>query len=215
MACRARVSGDIGNARVVLESSFDAGARIEIVAQRVAYEVETQHGQHHGERGKQHEMWRVEQVGAAVVEHGSPTGGRRRDAESEKTHRSFGEDGPRHSDRSLNDHGLNNVGQDVANDDAQVAGAESARGFDEFTFASGENLSANQARIPNPSAQRQRENQIEDARSTKGDEGYRQQNPWEREKRIHQDNIDEAVDAAPVISGDRTDDESQSERSEH
>src|SRR5580692_7331241 len=57
-----------------LESGFDAGAGVEIVAQGVADEVEAQHGEHDGERGKQDEMRGVEQVSAAVVEHGSPAG---------------------------------------------------------------------------------------------------------------------------------------------
>jgi hypothetical protein len=40
--------------RGISESSFDAGTRVEVVAQGVTNEVEAQHGQHHGERGKEH-----------------------------------------------------------------------------------------------------------------------------------------------------------------
>src|ERR1035437_8066915 len=116
-------------------------------------------------------MWRVEQVGAAVVEHGSPTGGGRRDAESEKTHGGFGEDGSGHADRGLDDDRLNDVGQNVADDDAQVAGTESAGGFNEFAFTGGEDLSADQARVADPSAQGEREHEIEDAGTAEGDEG--------------------------------------------
>src|SRR6202034_3750183 len=101
-----------------LQTGFEARARVEIIAQGIADKVETQHGKHHGQGGKQHEVRGVEQVGPAVIEHGSPTGGRRRDAESEKTHGGFGEDGPRHADRSLYHDRLNNVRQNVANDDA-------------------------------------------------------------------------------------------------
>ena len=43
------------------KSGFDAGARIEHVAQGVADEVEGEHGQHNSHRRKQHEMRRVEQ----------------------------------------------------------------------------------------------------------------------------------------------------------
>jgi len=44
------------------------------------------------------------------------------------------------------------LGQNVADDDAQVAGAEGAGGFDEFAFASGEDLSANQAGVADPAS---------------------------------------------------------------
>src|ERR1035441_5643050 len=86
MARLERVSDETRRASDCLQSRFDARAGIEVVAQRVADEVERQHGQHHGERGKQYEVRCVEQVSAAIVEHGSPTGGGRRDAKSEKTH---------------------------------------------------------------------------------------------------------------------------------
>src|ERR1700676_4671958 len=120
-----------------LLASFDSRARVEVVAQGVTNEVEAQHGQHYGQRGKQHEMGRVEQMGATVVEHSSPTGGGRRNTESEKTHRRFGEDCSRHADGSLHDDRLNYIRQNVAEDDAQIAGAQGAGGFDEFALAGG------------------------------------------------------------------------------
>ncbi len=44
-------------------------------------------------------------------------------------------------------------GQNVADDDAQVAGAESAGGLDEFALARGEDLSADQARVADPASE--------------------------------------------------------------
>src|ERR1035437_6545596 len=107
-------------------------------------------------------MWRVEQVGAAVVEHGSDLGGGRRDAESEETHGGFGEDGSGHADRGLDNDRLNDVGQNVADDDAQITGPESAGSFNELTLAGSEDLSPNQARVADPSAKREREHKVED-----------------------------------------------------
>ncbi len=124
-------------------------------------------------------MGGIEQVGATVVEHRSPTGGRRRDAESEKTHRCFGEDGACHADRGLDHDRLNNVGQNVADDDAQIAGAESASGFDEFAFAGGEDLSADKSGVTDPTTERERKHEIEDAGPAEGDERNRQKNSWE------------------------------------
>src|SRR5580658_3237655 len=101
-----RVSSETGNRRE-LQPGLDTGAWIEIIAQSIADEVEAQHGQHDGERGKQHQMRRVEQMSAAVVEHGSPGRGWRRDAETEKAHGGFGEDGSGHPDRGLHNYWLN------------------------------------------------------------------------------------------------------------
>src|ERR1017187_595428 len=99
-------------------------------------------------------------MSAAVVEHRSPTGGGWRNAESEETHGSFGEDGSGHADRGLDDDRLNDIGQNVADDDAQIAGAESARSFDELTLAGSEDLPPNQARVADPSAKREREHEV-------------------------------------------------------
>src|SRR6267154_3951611 len=115
-------------------------------------------------------MRRVEQVRSSIVEHGAPACRWRRNAESEKTHGGFGQNRASHPDRGLHNYGLNNVGKNVAHDDAQIGRAESAGGFDKFTFARGQNLSTNQARITNPSTERKRKNEIEDAGAAEGDE---------------------------------------------
>src|SRR5579863_2759384 len=101
-----------------LEANFDARAGIEEVAQCVTDEVEGEHCQHHRQRWKDYEVGRVEQVGAAVVEHGAPASGGRRDSEAEKAHGSFRENRTGHADSGLYYNRLNNVGQDVADDDA-------------------------------------------------------------------------------------------------
>src|SRR6266851_6384601 len=160
-------------------------------------------------------MRRIEEMGAAIIQHGAPACRRRRDAESQKAHGGFGENRSRHAYRGLHDHRLNDVWQNVADDDAKIAGPESAGSFDEFTLACGENLAADQASIAYPSSERERENQIEDARTAERDERNREQNSRERQECIHQDDVDEAVDASAVIAGDRADDESESEGREH
>src|ERR1700683_2863634 len=106
-------------------------------------------------------MGRVEQVGAAVVEHGAPTGRGWRNAESKETHGGFGKNGSGDADCGLHDHRLNDVRENVADDDAEVAGSESSRRFDEFAFARGEDLPSNQARVADPSAEGECEDEIE------------------------------------------------------
>src|SRR5579864_5006430 len=127
-----------------LEPSFDSGARIEIIAQSVTNKVETENRQHHGNCGKQDEVRSLEKIHAAVVEHGSPACGGRRNTEPEETHGGFGEDGAGHANRRLHDYWLNDIGKNVAYDDAQIGCAQRAGGFNEFAFPRSQDLSANQ-----------------------------------------------------------------------
>src|SRR6266851_3027409 len=92
-----------------LQSHCNARTRIEEIAQRIADEIEGKHSQHHGERWEKHKLRSVEQVGAAIVEHGSPTGGGGSYTQTQKTHGGFSENGARHADRCLHNYGLNNV----------------------------------------------------------------------------------------------------------
>src|SRR3981081_1376128 len=98
-------------------------------------------------------MGGVEQVRTAVIQHRSPTGRGRWNSETEKAHSRLSENRARHPDRGLHDHGLDNVRQNVADDDAQITGAEGARGFDEFFFTRGEDLPADETRVTDPSTE--------------------------------------------------------------
>ena len=94
-------------------------------------------------------------MSAAVVEHRAPARRRRRHTKAEKTHGGLGEDGSGHANGGLHDHRLNDVGQDVADDNTQVAGAEGSRGFNEFALPGSQDLSADQTSVTNPSAERE------------------------------------------------------------
>ena len=157
-------------------------------------------------------MGSVEQVSAAIIEHGSPTGSRRSHTQTEKAHGGFGENGARHANRSLHDHGLNDVGKNMADDHAQIACAKGSRSFDKFPFACGEDLRADQAGVAHPSSERERQNQIENPRATKGNKGDGEQNSRERKKRIHHYNIEKAIDVSAVVAGNRSDDQAEGER---
>src|SRR5450631_3354719 len=124
-------------------------------------------------------MGGVEKVGAPVVEHSPPTGRGRGHAETQEAHGRFGQYGASHPNGRLHDDGLNNVGKNMANDDAEIARAQSFSGFDEFAFASRENLSTNQAGVANPASQRKRQHEIEDAGPAEGDERDGQQDSRE------------------------------------
>ena len=152
---------------------------------------------------------------ATVVQHGSPTGGWRRYTKAEKAHRSFGKNRSGHAYRGLHNDRLNNVRQDVPHDDAQVACPQRARRFDEFALARGEDLSADETSVTHPSAERESENKIENSRPSKCDERDGQQDSWKREKRIHQNHVDESIDASAVVSRDGTNDKTEAERGEY
>ena len=93
-----------------------------------------------------------------------------------------------------------------------VAGAEGAGSFDEFSLAHSQNLRADQAGIADPASEGQREDQVEDARSEKGDEGDGQQDSGERHEGVHHDDVQHAVGDAAVVAGDGAEDEAEGQR---
>src|SRR5215831_5012891 len=131
-------------AQKVLESGFDPGARVQVVAEGVAHKIEAEHRQHDGNCRSQNEMRGVEEMSAPVVEHRTPACRWRRYAEAEKAHGGFGQNRARHSDGSLHNHRLNDIRQDVADDDAQVASTECAGGLNKLALARSKHLAANQ-----------------------------------------------------------------------
>ena len=195
-----------------LQSGFDAGAGVEEVAHGVAYEVEGEHGEHDGEGGKKDDVGRIEEVRAAIVEHGSPTWHGGRDAEPEEAHGAFGENGSGHANGGLHNDWLHDVGQDVAGKDAKVAGSESARSFDIFTLAGGEDLGADESGVADPASNDEGEDEIPEAGAEECDKGDGQQDSGKRKKRVHHDDVDEAVNESAVVSGERADDGSEEER---
>src|SRR6266436_484817 len=195
-----------------LQPDFDARAGIEKVTHSVADKIEREHGQHYGQSREEHEMWGVEQVGPAIVEHGSPTGCRRGYAQTEKAHRGFGQDRTRHADCGLHNHGLNNVRKNMAGDHAQIACAQGSGGFDKLAFAGGQNLGAHQAGIAHPSSNGKREHEVENARAAEGDKSDGQKNSGERQKRVHHYDVEEAIDVSAIVAGDRSHDQAERKR---
>ena len=103
------------------QSPIDSRVRgIEIVAQRIAEEVEGKHAEHYRQGGKKHHMRRVKEMGTRVVEHVSPARGGRRHPETQEAERRFGQHHSRHADRRLNDQRLQDVRQNVPGEDTQV-----------------------------------------------------------------------------------------------
>ena len=118
------------------------GAGVEPVAPGVAEEIEGEDGEENGKSGKDDHVRGVEEVAAGVVEHGAPAGKRSEDAETEKAEGGFGKDGSGHADGGLDENGLKNIGQEMAEEDARGGRPKGFCGQDEFEFFDFEYLGA-------------------------------------------------------------------------
>ena len=95
----------------------------------------------------------------------------------------------------------------------QSRGAQGAGGFDILALAGGEHLGADEAGVADPAADDESQDQVPEAGAEKGDEGDGQQDSGKREKCVHHDDVDEAVEAAAVVSGERADQDAEQQRS--
>ena len=201
-----------GRTAKALAIQTDSRARVESVAERVADEIEREDSEHDGEGGEDHHVRGVEEVGTGLVEHGAPAGSRCRDAESEETEGSFGEDRAGHADRGLHDERLDDIGQNVAQEEAEVRSAERAGGFDELALSHGENLRADQAGVADPPGDGECENQVSDARAHEGDERDREQDAGQGEEGVGDVNVEDGVGGSSVEAGEAAEQETNRER---
>ena len=107
-----------------------------------------------------------------------------------------------------------NVRKDVTHDYAGIARAQSASGFHEFAIAHRQHLSSHQARVTHPSADDEREDQVPNSGSQESNEGNCQKNPRERKKRIHHHDVEEAIELAAVVAGDRSEEDAERKRTD-
>src|SRR5437667_12797212 len=125
-------------------------------------------------------MRRIEEMRAAVVEHGAPASCRRGYAEAQEAHSGLGENSARHADRRLHDHRLNDVGQNMVNDNAQIACAESACGLHEFALARVQHLRTNLHSVAVPTSNRKPYTRMEHSRPSESNEDDGKQNSGTR-----------------------------------
>src|SRR5258708_12548241 len=91
--------------------------------------------------------------------------------------------------------------------------SQRARGFHKRLFLYRQDLSTYHARVADPSSNAEGQNQIEDTWAEKCHERNCQQNPGERQEGVHQDNVEELIDIPAVVTGDRTKDQPDHQRS--
>src|ERR1700733_14336544 len=149
---------------------------------------------------------------ARVVEHGAPTGCGRRNPETEKRECRFGENDAGHSDSGLHENGLCDVGQDVAEEDAQSACSEGTCGVDIFALACCQDLGADETCVAGPSANGESQNQVDKPGTKKCGESDGQQDARESEESIHRKGGQRRVDPPATVTGEPADGQTECER---
>ena len=183
-----------------------------MVAEGVAEEVKTEHRSGNRSGGKEHKMGRVKEMETRVIEHGSPAWSGGRNAEAEKGESGFSKDDTGHANGCLDEERLNDIGKDVAEEDAQRSGSQGAGCIDEFAIADRDDLSANEARVARPATDGKREHEVGKSWTEKCSEGDGKQNSGKSEESVHGDGGESRVDPAADVAGDAADDEAQRER---
>ena len=150
-------------------------------------------------------MRRVEEMGPRVVEHRSPTGHRRRNAEAEEAQCGFRQDGCRHAYCCLHDHRLQNIWKNVACEDAEIVCSESTGRFHVFAFSRCHHLSAHETGVVDPAGDGECENDIAQARAEEGNECDGKENPRQRHEGVHDVDVEQGVAPAAVEACNATD----------
>src|SRR5438552_578417 len=120
------------------------GLRVEEVAQPVAQEVETEHGEGDRAAGKDGEQWVQGKKVLRLLQHEPPRGIGGLRAEPEVGEGRFGQDRYGKARRRLDDERRERVRQDVPGDETAVASAQRPRGDDELPLAELEKAGARQ-----------------------------------------------------------------------
>src|SRR5262245_62019435 len=99
-------------------------------------------------------MWSVEEVSAAIVEHGSPTRRGWWNAEAQEAQCGFRKDRSAQTNSRLHQHRRDDVWPDVHDNQAGIADTHGAGSLHVVAFARPQHLAAYKARIADPSTNR-------------------------------------------------------------
>src|SRR6266571_3386711 len=124
--------------------------RIERIANALAEQVVGEHGEEDGEARIDRQPPRELDDFLALVEDVAPRRVRRTHAEAEERQARLGEDGGGDAEGHGHQHGRHGVGQDVAPDDAEGAGADRLRPDHELALLEREEFRAHEARHAHP-----------------------------------------------------------------
>ncbi len=141
-------------------------------------------------------------MGAGVVEHGSPGGGGRLNAEAEEAEGGFGEDGSGHANGGLHEEGLEDVREDMAEHEVEVGCAEGAGGLNVLALFDAEDLSADEACVVDPSGKGEGKDEVGEGGPQEGDDGDGEKDSGKGEEGVSEVDVDYGVGEAAVEAGE-------------
>ena len=183
-----------------------AQAWVEDVAQPVAEQIGAEHDQHDRQGGEDAGIPCRCDIVAGVGDHFAPGRNQGGYAEAEKAEGRLGEDHRAEGKRGGNDDGRDRVGQDVAEHDAHIRGADGAGGLDKVALADAEHLTAYEAGIADPGADAEEEDDIEKSAADEGDGGDQEDKKGDGGLGIGDPHDDVAGEAAAVACDQAQDD---------
>src|SRR5215475_3923320 len=186
--------------------SADAGSRplqpwIQKVSQPIAEQIDAEHREKNAQPRKQRKPPRGTDIGPPVGEHAAPGRDLRWNPKSEDGEGRFRYDRRGHRERTDHNRRLEQIGHDVAGDDAHIAGAQSSRRLDELAAAQRKRLAAGDAAVRNPALHHQREDEVVEALAEERHDGNGQKQRWESPDNLDK-LLDQEVDRAREIAGD-------------
>src|SRR5205085_4308422 len=125
-------------------------SRVEGVTDGVAEHVRGEHGHEDRDPRQRDQEQGAEEVALGVGEHVAPAWRRRLDAEAEEVESGLDQDDLAHAQAGRDNQHRQHVGQQVAEHQARVPGADRPRGKDEVPLLHGQHLAAHQARDAAP-----------------------------------------------------------------
>jgi len=180
---------------------------VQIVPEHVAHEIERQDGEDDEGPRKEQDTRGSGDVDAALADHVAPAWDLRRDAHTQEVQGGDLQQGEREGECGLHDEGRHQVGEDVAQEDARVAGPDRADGLDEdflFELQGEAEDDAGRAREEiNPDG----DDDIGETGAQDGEEGQSQQQGGKGHHHVYQPHGHEAK--LPVISGQHPDRDSE------
>jgi len=138
---------------------------------------------------------------APVIQHGAPTCSRWRHAQAEKAQRGLGQHCTRHPDGRLHDQRLDDVGQDVAAQYAQVGCSQRPRRLHKLPLFHRHYLRPDQPRVSHPTRDGKREDEIENTRTEERDKRDGQQNSRQSEECIRHIHVQDCVRPSAIKPG--------------
>ncbi len=168
--------------------------------QPVAHQVERQHGQEHGDRGRQHHVGRGLHERAALVDQPAPGRGGRLDGQAQEGQAALGDDDHGHADERVRRRRHRHVRHDLPPQDAPVAGAQHAGGQHELALGEGERGAPDEPDPRGDAEHTQHDQHVTQVGTGEGDHGQREHQRGERLRHVV-DRHDDRVRGLAAVAG--------------